>query len=410
MRSQLRRRLVGGLAILIVVLSAGIYLLTRRLLVDEFDAAQLAKARLIAAGVKQHPDGTLDIDAAEEPTPEFTRARDPEYFELARAGARVASSPSLGERRLPARGGVSDLALPDGRRGRMLAFGFVPVMETEQGTTAGSGPGLVLLLARGRAELDAALWRVLFAIAAASALLLLGSAAVVQVVLSRMRELESNFERERRFSANVAHELRTPIAELRSLAEVALRWPDTGSFRDVLDIAVQMERMVANLLALARCEHEELALESLDLAQAAREAWRPFEPAAQARQLQATFSLAPAQTRGDRAILGAMLANVYSNAVDYTPAGGRIDCVLSPLAGGAQLVLSNTADGLTRDDVEHALEPFWRKDAARSDRNHGGLGLALVAAYARLTGGEARADLDDDGRFRLTLRFAQPQV
>src|SRR5262249_5544979 len=142
--------------------------------------------------------------------------------------------------------------------------------------------------------------------------------------------LEASFARERRFSANVAHELRTPIAELRSLAEVALRWPDTGNFRDVLDIAVQMERMVTNLLSLAGCEagHEELVVERVDLAQAVREAWRPFESTAAARQLATSFELAPANTNGDRAILGAMLANVYSNAVDYTPEGGEIRCVL----------------------------------------------------------------------------------
>src|SRR5207302_2044109 len=71
--------------------------------------------------------------------------------------------------------------------------------------------------------------------------------------------LDDSVQRERRFTANVAHELRTPIAELKSLSEVALKWPQDPSvaadnFRDTLEIALQMERIVATLLSLTRSE------------------------------------------------------------------------------------------------------------------------------------------------------------
>ena len=72
-----------------------------------------------------------------------------------------------------------------------------------------------------------------------------------------LQKLQQAFQRERRFTADAAHELRTPIAELRALANVALRGGDSGTsavyFEDARDIAVQMERIVSNLLALARC-------------------------------------------------------------------------------------------------------------------------------------------------------------
>ena len=86
-----------------------------------------------------------------------------------------------------------------------------------------------------------------------------------------IHRLETGFDRERRFSSDLAHEMRTPVAELKMLSEVALKWPDqagAGTHAETLDIARQLESMIESLLALARWESGEVSLqkETVDLA------------------------------------------------------------------------------------------------------------------------------------------------
>jgi signal transduction histidine kinase len=245
-----------------------------------------------------------------------------------------------------------------------------------------------------------------------------GVPAELRPICHRMNDLlarlEDAFARERRFSANVAHELRTPIAELRSLAEVALRWPGDGpaaaaqGFEDALAIARQMEAIVTTLLALARCESGRMPVEfaPVDLADAAREAWRPLRARAEARRLRVAMDLpGDATVSADRAMIAAILSNLLANAVEYSPTGGAVAVAVRRTRYAVELAVSNTNGSLAAGDLAHLLQPFWRKDAARTDPSHSGLGLALVAAYARLHGAELSLDLDDENRFRVRLSF-----
>jgi two-component system sensor histidine kinase QseC len=244
-----------------------------------------------------------------------------------------------------------------------------------------------------------------------------GVPAELRPICERMNDLlarlEGAFARERRFSANVAHELRTPIAELRSLAEVALRWPGDSAaaaqgFEDALAIARQMEAIVTTLLALARCEAGRMPVEfaPVDLPGAVREAWRPLRGAAEARRLEATLDLPDdAIVSADRAMIAAMLSNLLSNAVAYSPPGGTIAVGVRRTRYAVELEVSNTNASLAPEDLGHLLQPFWRKDAARADPSHSGLGLALVAAYARLLGAELSLGLHEADRFAVKLSF-----
>ena len=227
--------------------------------------------------------------------------------------------------------------------------------------------------------------------------------------------LEASFQREQRFTSDVAHELRTPIAELRSLAEVGLlsapsihRKEELSQyFRDALDIAEQMQRLVTALLALARCESglQVVNLERIEISGLVRDAWAPFNEQARSRELAADLILPPeAHVETDRTLLTAILANLFSNAVAYTPRLGRIHLEVASEDSFLALTLVNDCLELDPQDMEHLSEPFWRKERARSSSAHSGVGLTLVGAFARLLGVSVSYELPARESFRVTLR------
>jgi len=222
--------------------------------------------------------------------------------------------------------------------------------------------------------------------------------------------LEGAFARQKRFSANVAHELRTPIAELRSLAEVSIRWPDDAEpssqrFQDALDIARQMQSIVDTLLALARCEdgRQTPALGTVNIKSLVQEVWgqqvRKLPP-----QIDAQLEEIPDATIvTDKSLLISILTNLLDNALSYTPRGGFVICSADAREDKIILNISNSNDQLQQDDLAHLFEPFWRKNPARNDSIHSGLGLALVAAYARLLQVDVAVALDEAGWFQVRL-------
>jgi two-component system sensor histidine kinase QseC len=458
-RHTLGRQLVVVLFLVLALIGGGLYLLVRRLLSDHFDVALGEKARVLAGLMKQE-NGGFELELAEAPMPEFERAIEPEYFQLWLGERVFQRSGSLGQRDLPAPTAdalsFADLTLPDGRPGRVAWLRFPvridPDSHPDSIPAVPAWAGLVV--ARGRGPLDQALSSVQKALALAGLLLLVGVPLVVAGVVRRglnpldrlaeqasrihagsldrrftiaglpaelhpiasrlddlLERLAAAFERERRFSADVAHELRTPIAELRALAEVALQLPESPEaarqFQDVLGAALQMEALVATLLTLARCEagRQPVAREPVDLSRALGEAWAPLAEKARGKALRVGSSAPETFVHTDRLMLGSILGNLLANAVEYAPAGGELSWEVARRAGGVEVIIANSNGGLERADLAHVFEPFWRKDAARSDGRHGGLGLSLVSAFARLIGAEVRLEIAGD---RVRATFSLP--
>ncbi len=218
-----------------------------------------------------------------------------------------------------------------------------------------------------------------------------------------LARLEQSFERERRFSSDLAHELRTPVAELKALAEVAVRWPHRASPRDyeqVLAISERMQSLLESLLALARWEagSQGSVREEVVVSQIVEEAWKPFAERAGEKRLVVEWRIrSEAVLTTNPRMLDLILQNLFSNAVEYTPEGGvvRIEAGHGP-SGLFELSISNSTVDLSPDVVPHLFERFWRLDLARTDSAHIGIGLSLARACAEAVSLELTASLDGE--------------
>ena len=105
----------------------------------------------------------------------------------------------------------------------------------------------------------------------------------------------------------------------------------------------------------------------------------------------------------DRALFGLVLANLFSNAVEYTPVAGTVRVSAEQQAGQFKLSVANTVDNLGPDDLPHLFERFWRKDASRTSSEHAGLGLALAKACADSLGMTLVATMPDPATVIVSL-------
>jgi two-component system sensor histidine kinase BaeS len=202
------------------------------------------------------------------------------------------------------------------------------------------------------------------------------------------------------------------VAELKAMAEVALLWPErisAAQYREVLEVATQMQAVIDNMLLLARWERspERPAMEPVDLGEMVRRCWQPHAGAAAGKRLHVRI-LIPSGTSwpANPELLRMVVGNLISNAVEYSPEGGEIGIEHVEDSGGRDLVFDNPAEHLAPGDVPHLFERFWRADAARHGTGHAGLGLPLAKTCAGIMGLSLAAELDERTkqlRFRLHL-------
>jgi two-component system heavy metal sensor histidine kinase CusS len=244
-----------------------------------------------------------------------------------------------------------------------------------------------------------------------------GAPSELMPVVSRLndllRRLQETLEREKAFSSDVAHELRTPLSGLETALEVSAsqrRTPEEYERVIVrcLDVSRRMHAMVDNLLMLARAESKQLVVERepMDLADLCRDAWIHFQQRAEERKLAVEWRL-PVHciVNSDQEKIRLLLHNFYDNAVSYTDVGGQI-AIVAERAPKARIEVSNTGSRLTSDDATHVFERFWRGDRARTAGSHCGLGLTLCRNIAQVLGGTITAK-SDGGVF--TIKFELPE-
>lgn len=223
-------------------------------------------------------------------------------------------------------------------------------------------------------------------------------------------QLEGQLQRERSFTRGAAHELKTPLAVLRTHAE-ALREdisPEKrGAYLDIiLDESDRMSALVGSLLELSRLEAgTPLKEEPLELSALVREVWAPLALPAEQKDISLTLELEELWVEGDRERLKEAVENLATNALRHCAPGGQIRILLKKTDSGILLSVTNDGPTISSQDLPHLWEPFYRGDQGRSRGTGGtGLGLAIVRAAAGAHGGTWGAEnLPGGVRFWITL-------
>ncbi|CAN5754925.1 hypothetical protein BH11MYX3_BH11MYX3_45250 [soil metagenome] len=445
----IRGRLLIGTAIgvsLAFVLSGVLVLwLARSALYDQFDEVLIARGDALSLQVEED-DGRIELELNPAGTP-----GDVSYFELWSGEQVLLRSTSLRGTdlaRAPGARVISDVDLPDGRSGRQLTMRFEARREPDERSSV-PAPKLTLVLARPTDEVSNAIGRVagvmigggivgtLLCLAILAGVVRFGLAPVrtLAAAIAELREgdlsvglqaaatpaelrtvverlddllgrLGAAFARERELTAEVAHELRTPLAGLRATIEVVLSRDDRppekyrAALTDCLAITGQTERMVETMLSLARLDAGSLpaAADPVDVDELVREVLAPLAVRAADRKVTVMTELAPVTATTDRDKLRLVVQNLIENAISYVDSGGTIRVALA----SRTLRIENTGCTLAPADTAHVFERFWRGDAARSTGTHAGLGLALCKKLVAILGGTIRAEIVD-GRFIATV-------
>ena len=220
-------------------------------------------------------------------------------------------------------------------------------------------------------------------------------AVVVLHDVSELRQLESV---RRDFVANISHELKTPLTAIRGLVETLIddhaMDPETHDrfIEKIRDQSSRLGNLVSDLLTLSRLESGPggLRFEAMDLRETVAESCRTQTHAAETKRvdLHATMPDRPVTIEGDSEAMRELVDNLVSNAIKYTPSGGRVDVRLSAENGSAVLEVADTGIGIPPEEQSRVFERFYRVDKARSRQMGGtGLGLSIVKHVALAHGG-----------------------
>lgn len=223
----------------------------------------------------------------------------------------------------------------------------------------------------------------------------------------------------RRLLGDIAHELRSPLTNIRGWVEAAddgLGLDDAALRRLVLDEAGRMERITGDLQLLALAESGDLVLErrASDAAAVVRELAEAYRAHATtsgvALNVEAPKSL-PLET--DPARLRQILDNLLSNALRHTPAGGRVDLEATTDAGTVRIAVVDTGEGIAAADLPHVFDRLWRGEPSRVRAGQStGLGLSIARGLAEALGGtlQAQSALGEGSRFEVSLPVRVPRA
>jgi len=472
LRTRLLIGMIGSFALLLTVFGFIIDALIEYTLVREFDFYLETVVRTLAAAAEVD-DTRIEVKLVPEALPDIPQVEGELFSQYWKDdGTILTKSTNLGDHDLP-RFSVEEegpqlqpVVLWDGRRARAAGIRFPvhPSKRIPAGSLPESGRGnehLTVVVARDTTDLESHIRQVRWLLLATGVATMSVGAVVSIVVIRRslrplqhvaigiaaireddlsariptaaipeeivplverlndlLHRLNEAFARERSLTADIAHELRTPVAGILSTAGVMLSADRaTVEYREALEdvrgIARQMRSMVDNLLTLARLDSQQghLQFESIELRDVIETCWRGCRVRATARGLTFENTVPDGLScTSDRHALSIVFVNLLENAVEYTNEGGRIWVTACKTDAVIRVEVANTGCELAEHQVARVFDRFWRADASRKDASlHVGLGLALVRRIMAALGGQATAT-SEDGVFQIDLRCPSDPV
>lgn len=229
---------------------------------------------------------------------------------------------------------------------------------------------------------------------------------------SMLDRIEEGFQRLANFSADIAHELRTPITNLKTQTEVALSKPRSHEeYQEVLYSCLEeyerMAKMVGDMLFLAQADNNQLKkdLDKVCLNDEVKRVFEYFEAWAEERQITLTSEGLVPLIEGDRLMLRRALSNIVSNAIRYTTQGEKIKIHLEEKKASIIICITNQGEPVSSEHLPKLFDRFYRVDPSRQRKNEGtGLGLAITQSIIASHGGTISAR-NNKGRmtFEITL-------
>jgi len=459
--------MIGSFALLLMAFGLAIDALIEYMLVREFDFYLETVARTLAAATQVGGD-RVEVKLVPEALPDIQQVEGELFSQYWKDdGTVLAKSRNLADHSLPRLSDevghplVRPFVLPDGRKARAagMRFAIQRGASNPEGSLSEAGGGnvcLTLVVARDTTDLESHVRQLRWLLLAAGAATMTVGAGVSVVVIRRslrplhhvaaniaaikeddlsaripsatlpeeviplvqrlnelLHRLDEAFARERSLTADIAHELRTPVAGILSTASVTLsadREPAEyqEALEDVRGIARRMRSMIENLLTLARLDSQpaQFQFESIELAELVEQSWRGSQDKAAQRGL--TFESAvpdDLSCTSDRNALSIVFANLLDNAVEYANDNGRIEVAARKTDSIVEIEVVNTGCQLTEEQVAHVFDRFWRADPSRKDASlHVGLGLALVHRLTTALGGKVVARVSN-GEFTISIRL-----
>ncbi len=207
---------------------------------------------------------------------------------------------------------------------------------------------------------------------------------------------------QRDFLGNVSHDLKTPLTSIQGYAQAIIDGAADdakGAAQTIYEEASRLNRMVVELTDLERLQAGKLSmqLEPIDMGELCQGVVQSLAVVAEQKSLSLSAEVAPAPAvNGDGDRLAQVLMNLISNALEFTPAGGRVRVLVERAAGGLNVSIHDSGIGIPRDELPRVFERFYQVDKSRGPQRGTGLGLAITKEIIEAHGG--RITVESGGR------------